>query len=118
VLRCLRRWREREDQSLAKGVAPLLDIDRSRSCAASWGSRVRGVLTFAICLTLTSYGTKAGPYACNNRSYVNSSGHVVHSPSCGLEHLHREALCRDGSVSFSEHRPGTCSHHHGVAHWE
>ena len=27
VLRWLRRWRERDDQSLVKGVAPLLDID-------------------------------------------------------------------------------------------
>ena len=25
------------------------------------------------------------------------------------------ARCRDGSVSFSEHRCGTCSHHGGVA---
>jgi hypothetical protein len=25
------------------------------------------------------------------------------------------ARCRDGSMSFSEHRCGTCSHHGGVA---
>ena len=25
------------------------------------------------------------------------------------------ARCRDGSISFSEHRCGTCSHHGGVA---
>jgi hypothetical protein len=79
---------------------------------------MRVVLAVAICLTLTGQATKAHAYACNNRHYVNSLGHVVHSPSCGLEHLHREAICRDGSVSFSEHRQGTCSHHHGVAHWE
>lgn len=27
------------------------------------------------------------------------------------------ALCRDGSVSYSAHRSGTCSHHGGVAQW-
>jgi hypothetical protein len=27
------------------------------------------------------------------------------------------AQCRDGTFSFSAHRSGTCSHHHGVARW-
>lgn len=27
------------------------------------------------------------------------------------------AVCRDGSISFSAHRQGTCSHHGGVAKW-
>jgi hypothetical protein len=27
------------------------------------------------------------------------------------------ARCRDGSLSFSAHHRGTCSHHHGVAEW-
>jgi hypothetical protein len=27
------------------------------------------------------------------------------------------ALCRDGSLSYSAHRSGTCSHHGGVAQW-
>lgn len=27
------------------------------------------------------------------------------------------AQCRDGTYSFSAHRRGTCSHHHGVATW-
>lgn len=27
------------------------------------------------------------------------------------------ARCRDGSYSYSQHRRGTCSHHHGVAQW-
>jgi hypothetical protein len=31
---------------------------------------------------------------------VNSSGHVLHSPSCGQEHEKRTAEWRDGSVSF------------------
>jgi hypothetical protein len=57
-------------------------------------------------------------YTCNNNYYVNSSGHLVHLPSCGKEHQKRTAECRDGSVSFSEHRSGTCSYHGGVAHWD
>jgi hypothetical protein len=27
------------------------------------------------------------------------------------------ALCRDGTYSYSKHRPGTCSHHGGVKRW-
>ncbi|WP_078897197.1 DUF3761 domain-containing protein [Streptomyces rimosus] len=27
------------------------------------------------------------------------------------------ALCNDGTYSYSQHRRGTCSHHHGVATW-
>jgi hypothetical protein len=57
-------------------------------------------------------------YECNNNHYVNSSGHLVHSPSCGREPLHHAADCRDGSISYSEHHRGTCSHHGGVAHWD
>jgi hypothetical protein len=59
-------------------------------------------------------------YPCNNRYYLNSSGHVVHSPSCGSgsEPSHHTATCRDGSVSYSEHHRGTCSYHGGVAHWD
>jgi Protein of unknown function (DUF3761) len=62
---------------------------------------------------------QAGPvfaYSCNDNHYVNSSGHIVHSPSCSEEHDKRIAECRDGSVSYSEHHRGTCSHHGGVAH--
>ena len=67
---------------------------------------------------LTGQTREAAAYACNNRYYVNSSGHLVHSPSCGREHLQRTAECRDGSVSYSEHHRGTCSHHGGVEHWD
>ncbi|MFC4911398.1 DUF3761 domain-containing protein [Actinomadura gamaensis] len=27
------------------------------------------------------------------------------------------AVCRDGTLSYSQHRRGTCSHHGGVARW-
>jgi Protein of unknown function (DUF3761) len=58
-------------------------------------------------------------YQCNNRHYVNSSGVLVHSPSCGKRSEgHETAICRDGSHSYSMHRSGTCSRHGGVARWE
>lgn len=74
----------------------------------------------AVALVAVSVGQPSGAfaYACNDRHYVNSSGHVVHSPTCGGAPGHHEAICRDGSESHSEHRRGTCSHHGGVARWE
>jgi predicted RNA-binding Zn-ribbon protein involved in translation (DUF1610 family) len=72
----------------------------------------------ALVICFAAQSGKALAYACNNNYYVNSSGHLVHSPSCGQEHEKRTAECRDGSVSFSEHHRGACSHHGGVAHWD
>ena len=60
----------------------------------------------------------ANAYPCNDRCYLNSSGQDVHSPSCGRRSPRHTATCRDGSISYSEHRRGTCSGHRGVAHWE
>jgi hypothetical protein len=72
----------------------------------------------AFVIGLAAQTGNALAYNCNDNHYVNSSGHVVHSPSCGEEHGKPTADCRDGSVSFSEHHQGTCSHHGGVAHWD
>jgi hypothetical protein len=50
--------------------------------------------------------------------YQNSDGNVVHGPSRrydGLPPIGATARCRDGTMSFSEHRSGTCSHHGGIA---
>jgi hypothetical protein len=33
------------------------------------------------------------------------------------DHGGATALCNDGTLSFSAHHQGTCSHHHGVAVW-
>jgi hypothetical protein len=65
-----------------------------------------------VCLVL--HASSALAYSCNDNHYVNSSGHVVHSPSCGNEPEKHTAECRDGSTSFSEHHRGTCSYHGGV----
>ena len=79
---------------------------------------MRCLLAAALVTCLAGQVSQALAYTCNNNYYVNSSGHVVHSPSCGEEHEKRTAECRDDSVSFSEHHRGTCSYQGGVAHWD
>jgi hypothetical protein len=80
---------------------------------------MRCMLAGAALLGLLCQSDRAFGYACNHSYYVNSSGHVIHSPSCGAKNEGvRHAQCRDGSVSYSEHHRGTCSHHGGVSNWE
>ncbi|WP_084068950.1 DUF3761 domain-containing protein [Paraburkholderia heleia] len=53
--------------------------------------------------------------------YVNHDGHLVHAPAHsrnGSAPIGATARCGDGTYSFSQHRSGTCSRHHGVAEWE
>jgi hypothetical protein len=80
---------------------------------------MRTILVIAVLCGAFGQISDANAYACNNRHYVNSSGHLVHSPSCGndSEPPRHTATCRDGSISYSEHHRGTCSNHGGVAHW-
>ena len=61
---------------------------------------MKSLLAAALIICFAAQCGKALAYACNNNYYVNSSGHVLHSPSCGQEHEKRTAECRDGSVSF------------------
>jgi hypothetical protein len=61
---------------------------------------MRYLLGAALITGLAMQASEALAYACNNRYYVNVSGHVVHSPSCGNEHLRPSADCRDGSISL------------------
>jgi hypothetical protein len=51
--------------------------------------------------------------------YVNRDGDCVHAPSPDAFGVPQGATakCRDGDYSFSKHRSGTCSSHHGVARW-
>jgi hypothetical protein len=52
--------------------------------------------------------------------YINRNGHEVHQPAKSLNGSFPSgatARCRDGDYSFSEHHPGTCSGHGGVAQW-
>ena len=64
------------------------------------------LLAAALVIGFAAQTGEALAYACNNNYYVNSSRHLVHSPSCGQEHEKRTAECRDGSVSYSEHHRG------------
>ena len=79
---------------------------------------MKSLLAVALVICFAAQSGKALAYARNNNYYVNSSGHLVHSPSCGQEHEKRTAECRDCSVSFSEHHRGACSYQGGVAHWD
>jgi hypothetical protein len=45
------------------------------------------LLAAALVMELVGQSGDALGYACNNNYYVNSSGHPVHSPSCGEEYV-------------------------------
>jgi hypothetical protein len=81
---------------------------------------MRTILAITVLFCVFGQVSDADAYDCNNRHYVNSSGHVVHSPSYGNESEppQHTATCRDGSISYSEHHSGTCSGHGGVAQWD
>ena len=79
---------------------------------------MKSLLAAALVICFAAQSGKALADVCNNNYYVNSSGHLVHSPSCGQEHEKHTAECRDGSVSLSEHHRGACSYHGGGAHWD
>jgi resuscitation-promoting factor RpfB len=50
--------------------------------------------------------------------YINSSGSCVLRPTDpGDAPGGASAKCKDGTLSFSQHRSGTCSRHGGVAQW-
>lgn len=55
-----------------------------------------------------------------HRHYNAKNGHEVHSPAKSTHDQSptgASAKCRDGSYSFSQHRPGTSSHHGSVGVW-
>jgi hypothetical protein len=47
---------------------------------------MRCLLFVGLVIVLAGYAGDAFAYACNNRYYVNVSGHLVHSPSCEQKH--------------------------------
>ena len=61
---------------------------------------------------------ETGAHACNNRHRGNSSGHLVHSSSCGRESPSHAAVCLEGGYSYSEPLRGACSRDGVVAQWE
>ena len=55
---------------------------------------------------------------CTGDYYLNSDGNCVHRPeAAGSAPTGATAQCKDGTYSFSQHRSGTCSGHHGVEQW-
>jgi predicted RNA-binding Zn-ribbon protein involved in translation (DUF1610 family) len=79
---------------------------------------MKSLLGAALVICFAAQSGKALAYACKNNYCVNSSGHVLHSPSCGQDHEKRAAKCRDGSDSFSDHHRGAFSYRGGGAHWD
>ncbi|MBV8997310.1 MAG: DUF3761 domain-containing protein [Pseudonocardiales bacterium] len=56
--------------------------------------------------------------SCDGDYYRNSDGNCVHRPQqAAAPPPGATARCNDGTYSFSQHRQGTCSSHHGVAQW-
>jgi hypothetical protein len=59
-----------------------------------------------------------GPGCDESTHYVNSDGTCVHRPtSAPSAPSGASARCNDSTYSYSKHRQGTCSGHHGVAQW-
>ena len=59
----------------------------------------------------------SGPRSSRKRSSGGSGVSSDRIVSPEIDHAGATAKCRDGSLSFSAHRRGTCSHHGGVALW-
>ncbi|MCW2283656.1 hypothetical protein M2323_001428 [Rhodoblastus acidophilus] len=78
---------------------------------------MKGLALALAAIFFVSLASNAEAYRCNRRHYRNYYGVIVHSPSCGRHGGHKMAICRDGSRSYSHHRRGTCSRHHGVKRW-
>jgi hypothetical protein len=51
------------------------------------------------------------------REHSRQSTHAVRHHTTYAPHPNVTAVCNDGTVSYSAHRRGTCSHHGGVRRW-
>jgi hypothetical protein len=55
---------------------------------------MRCLLATALVMSLTAQPGEALAFACNNSYYANSSGHLVHSPTCAGAPGRHTAICR------------------------
>lgn len=68
--------------------------------------------------TVQTFTQPAAVNTSNNKTYINSAGNEIQSPSYSDSvPAGASAICGDGTYSFSQSRRGTCSHHGGVASW-
>jgi hypothetical protein len=67
----------------------------------------------------TSTSSPGGSSSCESSThYVNDDGDCVHRPTePGTGPSGASARCKDGQLSYSKSRRGTCSRHGGVAEW-
>lgn len=74
--------------------------------------------SIAIALAFVASCTAAQARGHQAETYVNRDGVVVRRPvHASQPPSGATAQCRDGTYSFSLHRRGTCSYHHGVMRW-
>jgi hypothetical protein len=78
------------------------------------------IVIVIILWSATEPAVYAQGYNNNNQWYRSSNGDEVYSPSQQYQSQDGQetAECNDGTVSYSHHHRGTCSHHGGVEEWE
>lgn len=90
-----------------------------------------GTIGFCLIVFLTAsnfaFGKESQPSTSDSQNLIeqgystNKAGKAVKSSPAHTKKddapLGATALCNDGTYSFSQHRRGTCSHHHGVKSW-
>lgn len=72
------------------------------------------------CIALTSCSTALStpPYKPTSSFPTRSNRPKEPESNVNYVELKPTARCRDGSLSYSQSRQGTCSHHGGVSTWE
>jgi hypothetical protein len=107
----------RVPQRALAAAAPTAKATASRSVATKApAARASASKTSA---PAKSSATKKPSSSCDTSThYVNSSGNCVLRPTASPPAPGgASAKCKDGTLSFSQHRSGTCSGHGGVAQW-
>jgi hypothetical protein len=77
-----------------------------RGKKAGWGEKIviEDCFVSPTAAPQPTTGSTLPPYSSPTKAFSSSS-------------LGATARCRDGTLSYSQHRRGTCSHHGGVAEW-
>ncbi|MEU5596666.1 DUF3761 domain-containing protein [Streptomyces sp. NPDC020298] len=101
-------------------VTGLPDSDGKTWCApllSDVGKRIKAQRVASESPTATASPThRATPKAAVRPPAPAPATHHTTAPPVD-DHGGATALCNDGTLSYSAHHQGTCSHHHGVAQW-